>query len=62
MLKSTIRMHKLAGFPVFIDALNNYLFDVLCFDPKSQFSKVSPIYFEYYFEDVFLTLLQRNLI
>lgn len=57
---TTRQTHSLAGFSVFMHALNHYLFDVLQFDPVSQWSKISPTEYEYYFERVYFDLGTRE--
>jgi hypothetical protein len=53
---SMAETHRLAGFSVFMDALNHYLFQVLQFDPVSQWSKVSNSDHEYYFERMYFDM------
>ena len=60
LIRSTERIHYLAGFAVFMDALNHYLFTVLQFDPVSQWSKISPTEYEYYFERVYFDMGTRQ--
>jgi hypothetical protein len=60
LIRSTERVQQLAGFAVFMDALNHYLFAVLQFDPVSQWSKVSPTDYEYYFERVYFDMGTRQ--
>lgn len=48
--------HRLAGFSVFMQAMNHYLFSMLQFDPVSQWSKVSAIDYEYFFERVYFDM------
>lgn len=60
LIQSTGPAHRLAGFSVFIHSINHYLFDVLQFDPVSQWSKVSDTDFEYYFERVYFDMGTRQ--
>jgi hypothetical protein len=60
LIRSTERVQQLAGFAIFMDALNHYLFAVLQFDPISQWNKVSPTDFEYYFERVYFDMGTRQ--
>jgi len=53
---STAQVHRLAGFSMFMHALNHYLFQVLQFDPVSQWNKVSATDCEYYFERVYFDM------
>lgn len=53
---STAHAHRLAGFSLFVHALNHYLFQVLQFDPVSQWNKVSATDYEYYFERVYFDM------
>jgi len=53
---STAQAHRLAGFSLFMHALNHYLFQVLQFDPVSQWNKVSATDYEYYFERVYFDM------
>ena len=53
---STVQAHRLAGFSLFMQALNHYLFQVLQFDPVSQWNKVSATDYEYYFERVYFDM------
>ncbi len=46
----------LAGFSVFIHAMNYYLFSVLQFDPVSHWSKLSDKDYEFYFERVYFDM------
>ena len=56
LIQSLEPVHHLAGFPVFMNALNFYLFDVVQFDPVSQLSKVNAADYEYYFERVYFDM------
>jgi hypothetical protein len=56
MIRPTVKVHRLTGFSMFIHAMNHYLFEVLQFDPVSQWSKVSATYYEYYFERVYFDM------
>jgi hypothetical protein len=47
---------SLAGFLVFMKALNHYLFEIIQFDPVSQLSKSSVTEYEYYFERVYFDM------
>lgn len=53
---TTSKMQRLAGFSVFMNALNHYLFEVLQFDPVSQWNMVSLSVYEYYFERVYFDM------
>ncbi len=59
-IQSTQQVHRLAGFSIFMHAMNHYLFDVLQFDPVSQWSKVSATGFEYFFERVYFDMGTRQ--
>ena len=56
MIQSTGQVHNLAGFLVFMKALNHYLFDIIQFDPVSQLCKASASEYEYYFERVYFDM------
>lgn len=56
LIRSTESLPRLAGFSVFMHAMNHYLFQVLQFDPVSQWSKASPTDYEYYFERVYFDM------
>lgn len=60
VIRSTVLKHSLAGFSVFMHAMNHYLFEVLQFDPVSQLSKVSASDYEYYFERVYFDMGTRQ--
>lgn len=60
LICATRETHSLAGFSVFMHALNHYLFDVLQFDPLSQWCKISSTEYEYYFERVYFDLGTRE--
>lgn len=57
---STKSVHSLAGFSVFMNAMNHYLFKVLRFDPVSHWSKPSITDYEYYFERVYFDMGTRQ--
>jgi hypothetical protein len=56
LIQSTGQVHKLAGFFVFMKALNHYLFEIIQFDPVSQLCKSSSTEYEYYFERVYFDM------
>ena len=56
LIQSTGQVHKLAGFFVFMKALNHYLFEIIQFDPVSQLCKASSTEYEYYFERVYFDI------
>jgi len=56
LIQSTGQVHSLAGFLVFMKALNHYLFEIIQFDPVSQFCKSSVTEYEYYFERVYFDM------
>jgi len=56
LIQSTGQVHNLAGFPVFMKALNHYLFEIIQFDPVSQLCKSSSTEYEYYFERVYFDM------
>jgi hypothetical protein len=60
MICSTEQVHRLAGFDVFMHAMNHYLFLVLQFDPVSQWSNASATGYEYYFERVYFDMGTRQ--
>ena len=60
LIQSTGQTYSLVGFAVFMNALNHYLFKVLQFDPVSQWSKVSEVDYEYYFERVYFDMGTRE--
>ncbi len=60
LIQSTQQVHLLAGFSVFMHAMNHYLFDVLQFDPVSQWSKASDTDYKYYFERVYFDMGTRE--
>lgn len=56
LIQSTGQAHKLAGFFVFMKALNHYLFEIIQFDPVSQLCKASSAEYEYYFERIYFDM------
>ena len=52
--------HRLNGFAVFMHAMNHYLFEVLQFDPVSQWSRVSASEYEYHFDRVYFDMSTRQ--
>lgn len=56
LIQSTGQVHSLAGFVVFMKALNHYLFEIIQFDPVSQLCKASSTEYEYYFERVYFDM------
>jgi hypothetical protein len=56
LIQPTSQMNNLAGFLVFMKALNHYLFEIIRFDPVSQLSRASSTEFEYYFERVYFDM------
>jgi hypothetical protein len=56
LIQSTGQVHNLAGFFVFIKALNHYLFEMVQFDPISQLCKTSSAEYKYYFERVYFDM------
>ena len=60
LIQSTQQVQLLAGFSVFMHAMNHYLFDVLQFDPVSQWSKASGTDYEYFFERVYFDMGTRQ--
>lgn len=48
--------HQLVGFSVFMQALNHYLFQVVHFDPISQWNKKTELQCEYYFDRVYFDM------
>ncbi len=52
--------HQLNGFVVFMGAMNHYLFQVLQFDPASQWTNVSANEYEYHFERVYFDMSTRQ--
>lgn len=60
VIRSVKQKKSLAGFSIFMSALNKYMFDVLQFDPVSQWSKISTGDYEYYFERVYFDLGTRQ--
>lgn len=56
VIRSTEPVHKLTGYAVFMEALNHYLFNVVRFDPVSQWCKVSSSEYEYHFENMYFDL------
>jgi hypothetical protein len=56
LIQSTGQVHSLAGFVVFMKALNHYLFEIIQFDPVSQLCKASDTEYEYYFERVYFDM------
>ena len=60
-IRSTEQTHNLAGFVVFMNALNHYLFEVLQFDPISQWSKASNSGYELHLESVCFDLSTQDI-
>lgn len=56
LIKSTGQVHNLAGFHVFMKALNHYLFEMIHFDPITQFCRSTATEFEFYFERVYFDM------
>lgn len=56
VIESTDLTYILSGFPVFMHAMNHYLFHVLQFDPHSQWTQVSETKYEYYFDRVYFDM------
>lgn len=56
LIRSRETVHQFVGFSVFMNALNHYLFEVLQFDPVSQWCKVSDADYTYYFERVYFDM------
>jgi hypothetical protein len=56
VIESTDLTYSLSGFPVFLHAMNHYLFKVLQFDPVSQWTQVSETEYEYYFDRVYFDM------
>lgn len=56
LIESTDLTSSLSGFPVFLYAMNHYLFKVLHFDPVSQLKQVSDTDYEYYFDSVYFDM------
>jgi hypothetical protein len=56
LIQSNGQVHKLAGFSMFMKALNHYLFEIIQFDPVSQLCKASFNEYEYYFERVYFDI------
>lgn len=56
LIRSTSATNGLAGFGVFMHAMNHYLFVVLQFDPVSQWHQVSDSDYEYCFERVYFDM------
>lgn len=52
-LKSRDNKRHLQVKDVFWSALNHYLFDVLLFDPGSQFAKIGDEFYEYHFKSIY---------
>ena len=50
LIQSIGQVHNLAGFFVFMKALNHYLFEIIRFDPVSRLCKASSAEYVYYFE------------
>jgi hypothetical protein len=55
-IRSRETVHRFVGFALFMNALNHYLFEVLQFDPVSQWCKVSDADYAYYFERVYFDM------
>ena len=60
LIQSTQQVQLLAGFSVFMHAMNHYLFDVLQFDPVSQCRKASDTNYEFFFERVYFDMGTRE--
>lgn len=60
LIQSADQSNSLASFPVFMIALNHYLFEVLQFDPVSQWSNKSSSGHEYYFNRVYFDMGTRE--
>lgn len=56
LIQSTGQVHNLAGFLVFMKALNHYLFEIIQFDPLTQLCRASATEYEFYFERVYFDM------
>ncbi len=59
-MRSNENMPRLAGFSVFMHAMNHYLFEVLQFDPVPQWNNVPATEYEYHFDCVYFDMGTRQ--